>query len=91
MTVTAVRMGGRPDLPLLVLGPSLGTSATTLWSAAAAHLGHDFQVVAWDLPGHGTNRVPLERDRVTIADLAADLLELVDSFVDGFEPVRFHY
>jgi len=92
MTVTAVRMGGRPDLPLLVLGPSLGTSATTLWSAAAAHLGHDFQVVAWDLPGHGTNHVPREHDdRLTIADLAADLLEVVDSLVDGFEPVRFHY
>ena len=59
MTVTAVRRGGRPDLPLLVLGPSLGTSATALWSAAAQHLARDFQVVAWDLPGHGTNRFPL--------------------------------
>jgi 3-oxoadipate enol-lactonase / 4-carboxymuconolactone decarboxylase len=92
MTVTAVRMGGHPDLPLLVLGPSLGTSAITLWSAAAAHLGRDFQVVAWDLPGHGTNRVPLKPDdRVTMADLAADVLEVVDSLIDGFGPARFHY
>ena len=92
MTVTAVRLGGRPELPLLVLGPSLGTSATTLWSAAAEHLGRDFQVVAWDLPGHGTNRVPQDRDRpLTIADLAADVLEVVDSLGDGFGRVRFHY
>ena len=34
-TITAVRLTGaanRAELPLLVLGPSLGTSATTLWS-----------------------------------------------------------
>ena len=92
MTVTAVRLGGRPDLPLLVLGPSLGTSATTLWSAAAQHLARDFQVVAWDLPGHGTNRFPLpDEEPLTIAGLAADVLELVDSLVDGFGPARFHY
>ena len=92
MTVTAVRLGGRPDLPLLVLGPSLGTSAATLWSAAAQHLAGDFQVVAWDLPGHGTNRIPLQEDeQVSIAGLAADVLELVDSLVDGFGPARFHY
>jgi 3-oxoadipate enol-lactonase / 4-carboxymuconolactone decarboxylase len=92
MTVTAVRLGGRPDLPLLVLGPSLGASAATLWSAAAVHLGRDFQVVAWDLPGHGTNRVPLDRDRrLTVAGLAADVLEVVDDLVDGFGPARFHY
>ncbi len=92
MTVTAVRLGGRPDLPLLVLGPSLGTSATALWSAAARHLARDFQVVAWDLPGHGTNRIPLEdEDPLTIAGLAADVLEVVDSLVDGFGPASFHY
>ena len=73
MTLTAVRLGGRPGLPLLVLGPSLGTSATTLWSAAAERLARDFQVVAWDLPGHGTNRVPVEGP-VTVAGLAADVL-----------------
>ena len=92
MTVTAVRLGGRPDLPLLVLGPSLGTSATTLWSAAAEHLARDFQVVAWDLPGHGTNRFPLPEDEpLTVSRLASDVLGLVDSLVDGFGPARFHY
>ena len=39
--------------PLLVLGPSLGTSARTLWGACAERLTDRFHVVAWDLPGHG--------------------------------------
>jgi 3-oxoadipate enol-lactonase/4-carboxymuconolactone decarboxylase len=79
-TVTAVRMTGsrhRAELPLLVLGPSLGTSATTLWTAAAAGLTDVFDVVAWDLPGHGHNRsVPDEQ--LTVADLAAGVLHVVD-------------
>lgn len=91
MTVTAVRLGGRPDLPLLVLGPSLGTSATTLWSAAAVHLAEHFQVVAWDLPGHGHNRAPLPEDPVTVASLAADVLAVVDELSDSFHPAPFHY
>ena len=91
MTVTAVRLGGRPDLPLLVLGPSLGTSATTLWSAAATHLAEHFQVVAWDLPGHGHHRGPLGEDPVTVASLAADVLAVVDELSDSFHPVPFHY
>ena len=37
-SITALRMSGarnRAELPLLVLGPSLGTSATTLWTHCA--------------------------------------------------------
>ena len=79
-SVTAVRMTGsrnRAELPLLVLGPSLGTSATTLWTAAAAGLTDVFDVVAWDLPGHGHNRsVPDEQ--FTVAELAAGVLHVVD-------------
>ncbi len=90
MDLTAVRLGGRPDLPLLVLGPSLGTTAQGLWSAAAAHLARDFQVVAWDLPGHGTNRaVPAEP--VSIADLAAGVLTLVEGMSHGLHAPEFHY
>ena len=82
-SVTAVRMTGarhRAELPLLVLGPSLGTSATTLWSAAAAGLSDAFDVVAWDLPGHGHNRsVPDEP--FTVAELAAGVLHVVDDLL----------
>lgn len=90
MTVTAVRLGGRPGLPLLVLGPSLGTSATTLWTEAARHLAAHFQVVAWDLPGHGHNTAPLG-EAVTMSSLAADVLAVVDELADSLDPPAFHY
>jgi 3-oxoadipate enol-lactonase/4-carboxymuconolactone decarboxylase len=67
--------GGPADAPLLLLGPSLGTSAATLWARAAAHLRGDLRVVAWDLPGHG--RSP-SGDPFTIADLAVGVLALAD-------------
>lgn len=82
-SVTAVRMTGarhRAELPLLVLGPSLGTTATTLWSDCAAGLTDAFDVVAWDLPGHGHNRsVPAEQ--FTMAELAAGVLHVVDDIL----------
>lgn len=90
MTVTTVRLGGRPDQPLLVVGPSLGTSAMTLWGEAARALAADFQVVGWDLPGHGYNRALVEGP-TTMATLARELLEALDRLTDSFDPVRFHY
>lgn len=86
MTVTLVDLGGRPDLPLLVVGPSLGTTATTLWAEAAVDLAADFRVVGWDLPGHGTNRAPVSGP-TTMASLAADLLAALSAL--GAE--SFHY
>jgi 3-oxoadipate enol-lactonase / 4-carboxymuconolactone decarboxylase len=81
--IAAVRFPGdrrRAELPLLVLGPSLGTSATTLWGACAARLTDAFDVVAWDLPGHGHNRsVPDEP--FTMEQLAAGVLEVVDALL----------
>ncbi len=77
-TITGIQLGGSPDLPLLVCGPSLGTSATALWSPVATLLADDFHVVAWDLPGHGTNRT-VQSDAFTMAELASGVL----SFVDG--------
>ena len=61
----------------LVLGPSIGTSADTCWGACAALLRDDFDVVAWELPGHGTDRGPVP-DGLTIEDLAARVLAQVD-------------
>jgi 3-oxoadipate enol-lactonase/4-carboxymuconolactone decarboxylase len=78
--ITVVRMTGardRASLPLLVLGPSLGTSAATLWSACAAGLTDAFDVVAWDLPGHGHNR-SVPEEPFTMAELAAGVLAVVD-------------
>ncbi|TPW93426.1 alpha/beta hydrolase, partial [Schumannella luteola] len=54
MTVPAIALtapAGPDDAPLLVLGPSLGTS-TILWEDAVPALAERYRVVAWDLPGH---------------------------------------
>jgi len=79
-TVTAVRMTlaqHRAQLPLLVLGPSLGTTAATLWRPCADHLTDAFDVLAWDLPGHGHNRSAAAED-FTMVELAAGVLRIVD-------------
>jgi 3-oxoadipate enol-lactonase len=67
--LTFTRLAGDDDLPLLVVGPSLGTSVEALWSAAAERLGDTHRVVGWDLPGHG--RSPRAAGPFTVADLAA--------------------
>jgi 3-oxoadipate enol-lactonase/4-carboxymuconolactone decarboxylase len=79
-SITAVRLTGarhRADLPLLVLGPSLGTSANTLWSLCATHLSDAFDLLAWDLPGHGHNRA-VPDEPFTMAELAEGVLRVVD-------------
>jgi 3-oxoadipate enol-lactonase/4-carboxymuconolactone decarboxylase len=81
--VTAVRLTGsqhRAELPLLVLGPALGSSATALWADAAAGLTDACDVVAWDLPGHGHNRAVPEQP-FTLAELAAGVLAVVDEIL----------
>ncbi|MDP3890397.1 alpha/beta fold hydrolase [Nocardioides sp.] len=83
IAVTAVRLTAarhRAELPLLVLGPSLGASAMTVWSEAAAGLTDACDVVAWDLPGHGHNRSEPDRP-FTLAELAAGVLDVVDEIL----------
>ncbi|MCL3819428.1 bifunctional 3-oxoadipate enol-lactonase/4-carboxymuconolactone decarboxylase PcaDC [Aeromicrobium wangtongii] len=77
--ITAVRLGGSPALPLLVLGPSLGTSARALWSRSAAQLTDRFEILAWDLPGHGSNVGATKP--FTIAELAGGVLEMIDDML----------
>lgn len=70
MTVPAIALTapiGPDDAPLLVLGPSLGTS-TILWENALPVLASRYRVVAWDLPGHGSS--PAATEPFTVADLA---------------------
>jgi 3-oxoadipate enol-lactonase/4-carboxymuconolactone decarboxylase len=77
--VTGVRLTGaenRTSLPLLVLGPSLGTGATELWSACANQLTGAFDVLAWDLPGHGHNRA-VPQEQFTMAEIGEGVLALV--------------
>lgn len=87
-TVKAVLLSPqRPlgDKPLVVVGPSLGTSSV-LWTQAGALLGTDFDVVAWDLPGHGVS--PAATETFDVAELADAVVDLVDSIAPG---ERFHY
>ncbi|WEG08427.1 alpha/beta fold hydrolase [Microbacterium horticulturae] len=70
MTVPALAVTepvGPAGAPLLLLGPSLGTS-TILWDEVAAQLSETWRVAAWDLPGHGAS--PKATAAFTVADLA---------------------
>lgn len=82
--LVATDFGGPADAPLLLLGPSVGTSADTLWARAAVHLRAGLRVVAWDLPGHG--RSPSGAP-FGIPDLAAGVLALADRL----DAETFHY
>ncbi|GGU38893.1 alpha/beta fold hydrolase [Nocardioides albus] len=75
--ITPVELAGDPSKPLLVVGPSLGTSVTALWSAAAELLEDSFHVIGWELPGHG-HGTPTT-DGFSMADLAAGVLASVDT------------
>lgn len=76
--LTAVHFGARADddRPLLVVGPSLGTSVRTLWQACAERLEDQFAVLGWQLPGHGG--APTD-DGFTVAELAGAVLHLIDA------------
>jgi 3-oxoadipate enol-lactonase / 4-carboxymuconolactone decarboxylase len=77
LDLTATQLTDPGDgLPLLVVGPSIGTSVTALWSSCATRLAGRFHVVGWDLPGHG--RSATTHEPFTIADLAAAVVTLVD-------------
>ena len=70
MTTPAVALTepvGPQGAPLIVLGPSLGTS-TILWERVIPILAGAYRVTAWDLPGHGASAPALEG--FTVADLA---------------------
>jgi pimeloyl-ACP methyl ester carboxylesterase len=77
LALSITRLAGVPgDGDLLVVGPSLGTSVTALWSSAARLLGDRFEVVGWDLPGHG-HSAPVTTS-FSVADLAVAVVGLTD-------------
>ncbi len=76
------RLEGRPDLPLLVLGNSLGTDLF-MWDPQVAALTEHFRVLRFDVRGHGaSDTVPGD---ATMNDLGQDVLRLLDSLaVESF-------
>ncbi|WP_394160738.1 alpha/beta fold hydrolase [Galactobacter valiniphilus] len=92
--LTARSDGAAPDptLPVLIVGPSLGTGVKALWGPAIAELAPYATVVGWDLPGHGSG-APAEAP-FTLAELADGVLLAVDRLAEeGSLPAnaaRFH-
>lgn len=90
-TITVAHFSAHRGKPLLILGPSLGTSVTALWRDTAAVLADDFDVVGWDLPGHGTNPA-IGRDSFTMAELTEGVLSVIDDLQEIRRDDRpFHY
>jgi len=72
----AHRIDGLRAKPPLVLANSLGTT-WELWDPQLPSLAHDFQIVRFDLPGHG--RSPIPDASVTVESIADGLIELLDT------------
>ncbi|GAA0401663.1 hypothetical protein GCM10009530_61940 [Microbispora corallina] len=68
------RLDGPPDAPVVVLGPSLGTTLG-LWDPQAEVLTRTWRVLRYDLPGHGGSPAA---SGFTVDDLAAGVLTLLD-------------
>ncbi|MFG2605968.1 alpha/beta fold hydrolase [Streptomyces sp. NPDC048514] len=81
---------GPGDAPLLVLGPSLGTSAA-VWEPHLRELAADFRLLRFDLPGHGGSGPGVLRDPSPGGTTMDDLARLVLDLADRYGRRRFHY
>jgi alpha-beta hydrolase superfamily lysophospholipase len=66
---------------VLVVGPSLGTSVAALWTRCASYLESHFEVLGWDLPGHGRSRAATAE--FSMADLASSVREGADEVAEA--------
>ena len=80
----AYRVDGPEDGPVLVLSPSLGTTAS-LFDAVAPALAETHRVVRHDLPGHGDS--PRPDGSVRVEDIGGGVLALLDGL--GVERASF--
>ncbi|GAB1818283.1 bifunctional 3-oxoadipate enol-lactonase/4-carboxymuconolactone decarboxylase PcaDC [Herbidospora sp. RD11066] len=78
------RVDGPAHAPVLLLGPSLGTSLR-VWDAQAVALSRHFRVIRYDLPGHGWSKV------VQGATTMEALARLVIDIADETGADTFHY
>ncbi|MFF4172476.1 alpha/beta fold hydrolase [Streptomyces sp. NPDC001744] len=69
------RVDGPEQAPVLVLGPSLGTTFH-MWDRQVPELARDWRVVRFDLPGHGGAPA---RPFTSVADLGDRLLATLDA------------
>ncbi|MFF0574726.1 bifunctional 3-oxoadipate enol-lactonase/4-carboxymuconolactone decarboxylase PcaDC [Streptosporangium saharense] len=75
MTILSHRVDGPAWAPLLVLGPSLGTTLR-VWEPQMAALTASWRVLRYDLPGHGGSAPATE---VGVGQLAEAVLALADA------------
>lgn len=70
------------ELPTLIVGPSLGTASLQLWGPAVPYLKDHFQLIAWDLPGHGASKPSTEE--FSMSQLATGVTTMIDALrTDG--------
>ncbi|MEU8804238.1 3-oxoadipate enol-lactonase [Spirillospora sp. NPDC048819] len=74
------RLDGPADAPVVVLGPSLGTSMD-LWLPQLPALTRSWRVLRYDLPGHGA--APPPDGPFTVEDLADGIIALLDGLGVG--------
>ncbi|MDQ6524566.1 alpha/beta hydrolase [Nocardioides sp. LHD-245] len=80
--LTLTRLSGGTEAGgVLVVGPSLGTGVADLWRRCAALLPPSWQVVGWDLPGHGA--AAPTTTAFTVDDLAAAVRERAGATAAG--------
>lgn len=70
------RIDGPADGPLLILGPSLGTTLE-LWDPQMDALTRTWRVLRYELPGH-TDTAPIPPGEPSVHELAGDVLALAD-------------
>jgi 3-oxoadipate enol-lactonase len=82
MTRLHHRFDGPGEAPVLVLGPSIGTTMD-LWEPQLAALAASWRVLRYDLPGHGGSEVL----HGTMGDIATAVAALLDAL--GLERVAY--
>ncbi|MDO5617403.1 alpha/beta fold hydrolase [Kocuria sp.] len=74
------------EAPLVVVGPSLGTSVSNLWGPVARELKGQARILGWDLPGHGHS--PAAAQEFTMAELAQGVLAGLDAVLAAGETTK---
>jgi 3-oxoadipate enol-lactonase/4-carboxymuconolactone decarboxylase len=74
MNTLQYRFDGPEDAPVLILGPSLGTT-WHMWDRQIAELSRQWRVLRFDLPGHGSAPV---HPATAVGELAGRLLATLD-------------
>ena len=75
---------GDATAPLIVLGPSLGTTAD-LWAGVVPALAATHRVLSFNLPGHGFS------PRATVPYTLEEIADAVVGLVDSIGTQTFHY